>query len=118
VSSSPKRIAIDGRDFLWSVYEEWEEAGPVTLAVSSTDRRFLVRYQIHQPDGDRYITVLGREFGGLPERRNSLIRVRCPILTSGEAIRPSDVRRLVQWCLRPKAELVQVDWDGRDTKTA
>ena len=86
----------------------------MTLAVASADKTFLVRYPIHQPDDTRYLTVLGREFPGLPDKRPSWARVRCPTLTSGEAVRPSDVRRLIEWCLQGQRELIQVDWMGRE----
>jgi len=111
---SRRQIDIEGREYFWWVYEEWEDSGPVTLAVSSADRRFLVRYPIHQSDNGRYLTVVGREFAGLPKRRSGWTRVRCPALTTGDIVKPSDVRRLIQWCLRPKSELIQIDWDGRE----
>ena len=107
-------IEIQGREFLWWVYEELEEAGAMTLAVASADKQFLVRYALHQPYESRYLRVLGREFPGLPERRPSWARVRCPSLTSGEAVKPSDVRRLIEWCLYSTRDVTQVDWMGRE----
>jgi hypothetical protein len=108
-----RRIRVDGRDYHWWIYEEWEDRGPVTLAVASADKRFLVRYAINQPDNHRYLTFMGRELGGLPEGQNGgWTKVRCPALTMRDAVGPSDVRRLIEWCLRPKADLVQLDWEA------
>jgi hypothetical protein len=106
-------IKAEGRDYLWSVYEDLEEGAAMTLVVASVDKAFLVRYPIHQPDDTRHLTVIGREFPGLPDRRPSWARVRCPPLTSGEAVKPSDVRKLIEWCLHTKRDLIQVDWMGR-----
>ena len=114
ISRTRRQIEIDGRSFFWWLYEEWDEPGPVILAVSSADKRFLLRYQINQPDSGRYLTVMGREFAGLPQRPSGWTRVRCPALITRLAVKPSDVRRLIEWCLRPKAQLVQLDWNGRE----
>jgi hypothetical protein len=114
VPRNARRIEIEGREFLWWLYEEWEEPGPVTLAVSSADKRLLVRYQINQPDDGRYLSVVGREFAGLPERWSGWTRVKCPVLVRRDAVKPRDVRRLIEWCLHPKSELIQVDWSGRE----
>lgn len=86
----------------------------MTLAVVSADKSFFVRYAIHQPTESRYLTVLGREFPGLPEKRRSWSRVRSPQFTSGDTVTPSDVRRLIEWSLDVKQELVQVDSLGRE----
>jgi hypothetical protein len=109
-----RSIEVEGREFLWWVYEELEELAAMTLAVASADKSFLVRYPLHQPDDNRHLTVLGREFPGLLEDRGSWARVRCPALTSGEVVKPSDARCLIEWCLHSERELVQVDWKGRD----
>ena len=82
---------VDGREFLWWVYEDCEAAAAMTLAVSSADKSFLVHYQIEQPDDSRHLTVVEREFPGLPAHRPSWARpvpsvhlrqgrktVRCP----------------------------------------
>jgi hypothetical protein len=60
------------------------------------------------------MTVQGREFPGLPEKRPSWSRVRAPQFTSADAVTPSDVRRLIEWSLYTKRELVPVDWLGRE----
>jgi hypothetical protein len=109
-----RRLQLEGREFLWWLYEEWEEPGPVTLAVASSDKRFLVRYQINQPDELRFLTVMGREFAGLPDPRGGWTRVRCPPLITRAAVKPSDVRRLLEWCFGPKDDCVQIDWSGKE----
>jgi hypothetical protein len=35
-------ITVRAREFLWWVYEDLEEAGAMTLAVASADKRFLI----------------------------------------------------------------------------
>jgi len=107
-------IEVHRREFLWWVYEDLEEAGAMIFAVVSVDKNFLVRYQLHQLDESRYLTVLGREFPGLPDRRESWTRVRCPPFTSGDAVTPSHVRALIEWCLHTARDLVRVDWTGRE----
>ena len=84
----------------------------MTLGVASSDKRFLIRYAIHQPEDSRYLTVLGEEFPGLPGKRSSWTRVRCPAFSAGEAVTPSDVRRAIEWCLHSRRDLVRVDWKG------
>jgi hypothetical protein len=113
-----RTIDVEGREFLWWVYEELEEAAAMTLAVASADKRFLVRYPLDQPDDSRHLIVLGREFPGLPNDRGSWARVRCPQWTSGKAVKPSVVRRLIEWCLHSERELVQLDWRGRELVVA
>jgi hypothetical protein len=118
VSRNTKRkIRVDGRLFVWWLYEEWEEPGPVTLAIASADKRFLLRYQINQPDDDsRYVTVMGRDFMGLSQPWSGWIRVHCPVLPRRDDVRPADVRKLLDWCLRPKAEVIRLDWEGRQLR--
>jgi hypothetical protein len=109
-------INVRGRQFLWWVYEDLEECGALTLAIASEDKDFLVRYPISQPAENRYLTVLGREFPGLPNKRPSWERVRCPAFVSGEVVKPSDVRRTIEWCLHAERVLIRVDWMGRELR--
>ena len=106
-------ITVRAREFLWWVYEDLEEAGAMTLAVASADKRFLIRYAIHQPDDSRYLTVLGEEFPGLPCERESWTRLRCPAFSTGDGVTPSAVRQVIEWCLHAQRDLVHVDWEGR-----
>lgn len=116
---SRRSIEVEGREFLWWVYEELEELAALTLAVASVDKSFLVRYPLHQSANTRYLSVIGREFPGLPKERANWSRVRCPALISEEAaVRPSDVRRLIEWCLHSEHELIPVDWKGRELAAA
>ncbi len=107
-------IKVRAREFLWWVYEDLEEAGAMTLGVASTDKRFLIRYAIHQRDDTRYLTVLGEEFPGLPQERESWTRLRCPAFSTGDAVTPSAVRQAIEWCLHEQRDLVHVDWMGRE----
>lgn len=106
-------IDVGGREFLWWVYEDLEEfAGSLVLAVASADKRFLVRYVLHQPDDSRVLTIQGREFPGLPAKRTGWVSVLCPAFTSGDAVKPSDVRRLIEWSLHSDRPLTEVHWTG------
>jgi hypothetical protein len=81
-------IIVEGREFLWWIYEDLECGGVVTLSVASLDKRFFVRYAIDQPDEYRHLCVMGPEFPSLSREDGSWVHVRCPILTSAHAVTP------------------------------
>src|SRR4029453_5041541 len=47
----------------------------------------------------QHIVVEGQDFRGFPAKRKTGGRVRCPRFETSAAIAPSDVRRLILWCL-------------------
>jgi hypothetical protein len=108
-----RRLVIGERLFLWWVREIQPEdwIGPV-LTIASDDKRFLVRYYLGQNEEQRFLVVLGPEFPGLPDAGGCWIRVRCPQWEAGSSIKPSDVRRLIDWCLFGARQLERVDWRG------
>jgi hypothetical protein len=57
-----RRIVVNGREFLWYVAEDVDDACVPTLTVVSSDRRFLVRYALLQPDELLHVVVIGPEF--------------------------------------------------------
>jgi hypothetical protein len=109
-----RKLVVGKRLFVWWVREIQPEdwIGPV-LTVASDDKRFLIRYYLGQKEEHRFLVVLGREFPGLADAGGCWIRVLCPRWETGPQIRPSDVRRLIDWCLFSERRLTRVDWRGQ-----
>jgi hypothetical protein len=108
-----RKLVVGGRLFLWWVREtELEEWFGNALTIVSEDKRFLVRYYLGQTGENRFLVVLGLEFPGLPDAGGRWIRLLCPQWESGPSIKPSDVRRLIEWCLFTDRPLIRLDWRG------
>lgn len=110
-----RKLMINNRQFVWWVGES-NECGWVgdVLTVTSHDRRFFVRFYLGQQPEQRFLVVEGREFAGLPDAGGSWLRVRCPEWSAGASVKPSDVRRLIEWSLTPDQQRVRVDHRGAD----
>jgi hypothetical protein len=106
-----RRIVVAGRTFFWGVYQDVERFGVMTLAVVAADKRFIVQYVVDQPGDKRYLHVMGPEFPGLPLKHRQCF-VLCPILISAPAVTPSEVRRLIEWSLHAKRDVVAVSPDA------
>lgn len=106
------KLVVDGRLYLWWVCEDEDSPGHL-LHVRSDDRRFAITYALDQSRAELpppFITVLGREFPGLPDAGGCRIRVRCPRWSDDSAITPGFVRRLIDWCMGDEARpLTRVD---------
>ena len=108
-----RKLVVDGRAFFWCVRDtDADDWYGLTLTVVSEDKRFLVHYRLGQPDGHRYLIVIGPEFPTLPPSGNWR-RVLCPEWQRGSGIQPADVRRLIDWCLHSDQAISQVDWRGQ-----
>ena len=116
---SRRNLLVDGRPFRWWVCESEPDCWVgKALTVVSDDRRFFVRFYLGQQPERRFLVVQGREFAGLPDAGGCWIRVQCPDWQSGPGIRPSDVRRLVDWSLSPHETRVRVDYRGEVSRWA
>jgi hypothetical protein len=107
-----RRIEVDGRSYLWWVYEDLEACGATVLRVASEDGAFHVEQGLDQAEDLRHMHVLGSEFPGLQYSDGSLSRLRCPRFHAAAAVKPADVRKLIAWCLDPSKAVVLVDWQG------
>ena len=107
-----RKIDVNGRRFVWHVCEDEDSPGLV-LHVASQDKRLLVHYHLGQPEGQRVVTVIGPEFGGVPDAGGCHRRFLCPSWEVGGRVAPAAVRRLVLWCLSDVEERVERDWTGR-----
>jgi hypothetical protein len=105
-----RKLVIDDRLFVWYAAEDSDGPGLI-LHVISDDKRFIVRYHVAQ-SGTSFLIVLGPEFGGVTNTGGCWRRFECPKWEDGDAITPSCVRRLIDWCLLPNKEVVEVDWRG------
>jgi hypothetical protein len=109
-----RKIIVDGRRYVWWVCDMDPEYNSSTTALTivSADGRFAVRFFLGQSPERRFLIVLGREFPGLPDAGGAWIRVRCPEWQAEFDVKPSDIRRLIEWCMSPDRELVRVNYRG------
>jgi hypothetical protein len=109
---SPKgkrKVTVKGRHFLWTVEDDKSNnvpeegfirhaSGMRCLHIISTDKQFIVHYQIPEPgDASATLTVEGPEFPRLPGAR----QVAVPRWRHDSKRYPTAdfVRRLIGWCL-------------------
>jgi hypothetical protein len=104
-------LIINGREFIWYVKDDPDSADMV-LHVAAQDKIFMVNYHLAQPVNTRYLIVLGKEFPGLPDAGGCWIRVLCPEWETDSIVTPASVRRLIEWCLSEKCELIRVNHMG------
>jgi len=108
-----RRIDVNGRSYLWWVAEcEDDFVGAGALRVVSTDKKFLVRYGVVQPEESRHIVVIGSEFRGLPNLGGRWRRFRCPQFGTFESVTPKDVADLIRWCISPGESVTEIDYRG------
>jgi hypothetical protein len=112
-----RQMDVGGRRFVWYVRDD-EDSADLVLHVASQDKRLLVQYHLGRPDGRRVVTVVGPEFGGVPDAGRCHRRFLCPPWEVGGTITPSAVRRLIRWCLSDGQERVEWHWTGRRADTA
>jgi hypothetical protein len=106
-------LTVDDRRFLWWVCESQPECWVgEALTVVSEDRRFYVSFYLGQKPQRRFLVVEGRDFAGLPDAGGCWIRVQCPEWQSAAGIRPSDVRRLIDWSMSPNEPRARMDYRG------
>ncbi|MFC9895858.1 hypothetical protein ACFVMC_19395 [Nocardia sp. NPDC127579] len=95
-----RRIVVGGREYLWWVRTDWTShptPGRPTLTVASEDRRFMVRYVLHQSHERRHLIVVGREFRGT-DRPGPHRYYPCPAFGPATEFRPAHVAELIGWC--------------------
>jgi hypothetical protein len=97
-----RKLTVANRLFIWWVMPIADDSwcGDV-LTVSSEVKRFFIRFFLRQPDDRRGLVVIGPEFPGLPASDGRARIVPCEEWQTGRGINPSDVRRLIDWCLDP-----------------
>lgn len=106
-----RKLKVAEREFVWYIRDDPDSADMV-LHVASQDKRFIVTYHLAQPSSTCHLTVIGREFPGLADAGGVWIRVLCPEWEKDSVVTPAGVRRLIEWCLSEKRELVRVNWRG------
>jgi hypothetical protein len=82
----------------------------MVLQVMSTDKHFIVKYQIDQPRGSEYIVILGRGFGGA-KTGGTWRRFLCPRFAA-DSVTPRCVRQLIEWCLDEHLTRQETDWQS------
>jgi hypothetical protein len=91
---------------------EEKDSPDLVLRVFSEDKNFIVSYQLNQPEAQRFLIVLGKEFPGLVNAGSGWTRVRCPKWESDSAMTPAAVRQLIKWCLFEERPLIRLNWKG------
>ena len=109
-SKNRRKITVGDMQYLWYVAEDDEGAGMV-LQVISTDKQFVAKYQIGQPQGEDYIVILGRRFAGA-KTGGPWRRFLCPCFAT-HTVTPRAVRQLIEWCLDESVARQEIDWRSR-----
>lgn len=108
-----RKLTVGDRRFVWWVGESEPDCWiGEALTVASEDGQFFVRYYLGQRSVRRFLVIQGREFAGLPDAGGCWIRVQCPEWDAGGIVRPSDVRRLIDWSLSADSPRVRVSYRG------
>jgi hypothetical protein len=106
-----RKITVNKRQFIWWVSED-SDSPDVILRILSDDKKFIVNYHLDQPEEQRFLIVLGKEFPGLANAGHTWKRVRCPRWESDSGVTPAAVRQVIKWCLYEDRPLVQLNWKG------
>ena len=105
------KIVVNGREYLWYVAPDVDAGDVPTLSVVSADRSFFVTYTLWQPESERHVVVIGKDFRGAtcggPYRR-----FLSPAFGTLDTVSPKDVRALIEWALLPGPPRQEVDWRG------
>jgi hypothetical protein len=105
------KLDVEGRAFLWYVKQDCDSDAYI-LHVLSDDKRFVVLYKLQQQEPNRYLTVLGKEFGRVRGTGNCWRRFHCPAWENDGVITPSSVRRLIDWSQQTDVRTEEVDCAG------
>jgi hypothetical protein len=106
-----RKITVNKRPFTWWMSED-KDSPDLVLRVFSEDKKFIVSYHLNQPEAQRFLIVLGREFPGLVNAGSGWTRVRCPKWESDSTMTPAAVRQLIKWCLFEERPLIRLNWKG------
>lgn len=105
-TKSRRKVTVEGKQYVWYVAENGDGPGMV-LHVISPDKQFIVKYQVDQPTGEEYVVVIGPRFSGA-ETGGPWKRFLCPRFAEN-AVTPSCVRELIQWCLNEHLTRQEID---------
>jgi hypothetical protein len=106
-----RTLTLNKRRFIWWLSDD-PDSPDVVLRVYSEDKRFIVSYHLDQPDTQRFVIVLGKEFPGLVQAGSRWIRLRCPKWETDSTMTPAAVRQLIKWCLFQDRPLIRLNWKG------
>lgn len=104
-----RKITVNKRPFFWWVSDD---SADKILRVYSEDKKFIVSYQLEQPEAQCFLIVLGKEFPGLADAGSGWMRVKCPKWENDSPITPAIVRQVIKWCLFTERPLIQLNWKG------
>jgi hypothetical protein len=107
-----KKIIVEERTYLWWMQDD-RDSNDMVLHVASQDKAFLVQYHLNQPEHTRYLIIIGRTFADVPEAGGPWVRVLCPPWEDAGVIRPSAVRRLIDWAQDVRQTRTRVNWLGQ-----
>jgi hypothetical protein len=105
------KLDVEGRSFQWFVKQD-EDSAAFLLHVISDDKRFIVQYKLAQQERQRYLTVIGKEFGRVSGTGHCWRRFCCPAWENGGVITPSSVRKLNDWSQETNVSTEEVDSAG------
>ncbi|WP_079912538.1 hypothetical protein [Paenibacillus sp. 32352] len=114
-SKGRRKLEYCDTTYYWNVHQDAEDYGRINLSIVSEDKKFIVSYHVAQTDYDKtpHIVVKGMEFAGLENHpHKGWVRVQTPIWDD-RIVTPSLVKTIIEWCLRPKVQLIFVNCAGK-----
>ncbi|WP_171182490.1 hypothetical protein [Alienimonas chondri] len=103
-------IRVGERTYAWQVCFS-DDYCHLWLVVTEKDGCFEAAYRLRQRDDRRWIALGGDGFGKVLKLFGGGT-FRCPEFAPGGIAKPSGVRELIEWCLRPNPYWEWVDRDG------
>ncbi|MBU2714193.1 hypothetical protein [Zooshikella harenae] len=118
ISKKNRRTLIHkGIKYLWWIIDEFDPytGDSLLVTVASEDKKFIVKYYINQAhNGRRFLTVIGPEFSCDTITGGVWKRFACPKFEEERIFKPKSVVKLIDWCLDPKLDKVEVDYLGKE----
>ena len=110
-----RKIVTSGVTYYWYVEPDFDPYTGHSLLVTiiSEDKQFLIKYYIAQCKDNFFLTVLGSKFSEGTNTGGVYKRFMCPKFGEEGIFTPKDVVKLIEWCLNPNAEKIEVDYLGK-----
>jgi len=108
-----RKLTHNDTEYYWWVADDYNGATghQLCVTVSTEDKKFLVKYHIHQTD-NFYVTVLGTKFSESVRTGGTWKRFASPKFGDTSRFTPKNVVDLIDWCNDQSKELIELDYQG------